>query len=158
MDEGVQKGGGQGDDHRALPVSSTLHSINHVQDSTIDFEKRRNVPVRYDRDLMQTTVKAMKRIAEIKKKREHAFWKNRYVPLPPISLITRAERAYSMLASKEKLRAHRKRAAEKSAVKLLEPATADASKTKIREKIKVQSRSKSALIAGEGRSMGMDID
>ncbi|VDB83051.1 unnamed protein product [Peniophora sp. CBMAI 1063] len=109
-------------------------------DSTIDFEKRRNVPVRYDRDLMQTTIKAMKRIAEIKKKREHAFWKNR------------------MLASKEKLRAHRKRAAEKSAVKLLEPATADTSKTKVREKIKVQSRSKSALIAGEGRSMGMDID
>ena len=128
------------------------------QDSTIDFEKRRNVPVRYDRDLMQTTIKAMKRIAEIKKKREHAFWKNRYVSFPSTSLITHAECAYRMLASKEKLRAHRKRAAEKSAVKLLEPATADASKTKIREKIKVQSRSKSALVAGEGRSMGMDID
>lgn len=63
-----------------------------------------------------------------------------------------------MLASKDKLRAHRKRVAEKSAIKLLEPATADASKIKVREKIKVQSRSKSALIAGEGRSMGMDID
>ena len=135
-----------------------LLRLTGYQDSTIDFEKRRNVPVRYDRDLMQTTIKAMKRIAEIKKKREHAFWKNRYVSLPSTSLITHAECAYRMLASKEKLRAHRKRAAEKSAVKLLEPATADASKTKIREKIKVQSRSKSALIAGEGRSMGMDID
>ena len=49
------------------------------QDSTIEFEKRRNVPVRYNRELVQTTVKAMKRIAEIKQKREHAFWKNRYV-------------------------------------------------------------------------------
>jgi Ribosomal protein L24e len=48
------------------------------QDSTIDFEKRRNVPVRYDRELMQTTIHAMKRVAEVKKRREHAFWKNRY--------------------------------------------------------------------------------
>ncbi|KAH9951460.1 hypothetical protein B0H21DRAFT_719098 [Amylocystis lapponica] len=55
-------------------------------DSTIEFEKRRNVPVRYDRELVQTTVKAMKRIADIKKRREHAFWKNR------------------MAASKDKLR------------------------------------------------------
>jgi hypothetical protein len=49
------------------------------QDSTIDFEKRRNIPVRYDRELVQTTVKAMKRIAEIKSRREHAFWKHRCV-------------------------------------------------------------------------------
>jgi large subunit ribosomal protein L24e len=46
-------------------------------DSTIEFEKRRNVPVRYDRDLMATTVKAMKRISEIKQKRERVFYKQR---------------------------------------------------------------------------------
>ncbi|KAG9318677.1 hypothetical protein JVU11DRAFT_772 [Chiua virens] len=46
-------------------------------DATIDFEKRRNVPVRYDRELVQTTIKAMKRIGEIKQRREHAFWKQR---------------------------------------------------------------------------------
>lgn len=56
-----------------------------LQDSTIDFEKRRNVPVRYDRELVQTTVKAMKRIAEIKQKREHAFWKNRSVVMYSIN-------------------------------------------------------------------------
>ena len=39
------------------------------------------MPVRYNRDLVQTTIKAMKRIAEIKKRREHVFWKNRCVPL-----------------------------------------------------------------------------
>jgi len=27
---------------------------------------------------MQTTIHAMKRVAEVKKRREHAFWKNRY--------------------------------------------------------------------------------
>ncbi|RIA86871.1 ribosomal L24 domain-containing 1 [Glomus cerebriforme] len=46
-------------------------------DSTFEFEKRRNVPVRYDRELMATTVKAMKRISEIKAKRERVFYKNR---------------------------------------------------------------------------------
>ena len=48
------------------------------QDSTFEFEKRRNVPIRYDRELMATTVKAMNRISEIKAKRERAFYKNRY--------------------------------------------------------------------------------
>jgi large subunit ribosomal protein L24e len=46
-------------------------------DSTFDFEKRRNRPVKYDRDLMANTLKAMARVSEIKLKRETAFWKNR---------------------------------------------------------------------------------
>ncbi|CAI2179660.1 14563_t:CDS:2 [Funneliformis geosporum] len=46
-------------------------------DSTFEFEKRRNVPVRYDRELLDTTIKAMKRISEIKAKRERVFYKNR---------------------------------------------------------------------------------
>lgn len=53
--------------------------VANVQDSTFEFEKRRNVPVRYDRELVATTLKAMERIQEIKFKRENAFWKNRYV-------------------------------------------------------------------------------
>ncbi|RHZ75363.1 hypothetical protein Glove_216g61 [Diversispora epigaea] len=48
-----------------------------IIDSTFEFEKRRNVPVRYDRELMNTTIKAMKRISEIKAKRERIFYKNR---------------------------------------------------------------------------------
>ncbi|WVQ95572.1 hypothetical protein IAU59_002669 [Kwoniella sp. CBS 9459] len=48
-----------------------------VVDTTFEFEKRRNVPVRYDRELVATTLKAMERVAEIRSKREKAFWKNR---------------------------------------------------------------------------------
>ncbi|KAI8339897.1 ribosomal protein L24e-domain-containing protein [Chlamydoabsidia padenii] len=48
-----------------------------VIDSTFEFEKRRNVPVRYDRNLMATTLKAMKRVQEIRSKRERVFFKNR---------------------------------------------------------------------------------
>ncbi|KAI9446353.1 ribosomal protein L24e-domain-containing protein [Lactarius indigo] len=94
-----------------------------VIDSTIDFEKRRNVPVRYDRDLMRSTLQAMKRIAEVKKRREHAFWKNRQSP-----------------------------------VRLLEPMLGPPPSEKVKIKIKATEKPKSALVAGEGRSMGMDID
>lgn len=35
--------------------------------------------MRYDRELVATTLKAMERVAEIRQKREKAFWKNRWV-------------------------------------------------------------------------------
>nr|GAT53225.1 ribosome biogenesis protein rlp24 [Mycena chlorophos] len=111
-------------------------------DSTLDFEKRRNIPVRYDRELVQTTIKAMKRVGEIKKRRELAFWKTR------------------MAASRDKHRAHRKKtleAAKASAVKGLLKPTVVSESPKIREKIKA-TKSRSALVQGEGRSMGMDVD
>ncbi|KAF9464764.1 ribosomal protein L24e-domain-containing protein [Collybia nuda] len=112
-------------------------------DSTIDFEKRRNVPVRYDRNLVQTTIKAMKRVEEIKGRRERAFFKNR------------------MAVSREKQRVHRRKTTEavKASVKLHVPNTVESSETsKVREKIKISAKSSTALVRGEGRSMGMDID
>lgn len=48
-----------------------------VVDSTLTFAARRNVPVRYNRELVATTLKAMSRIEEIRQKREKAFYKNR---------------------------------------------------------------------------------
>merc|ERR1712063_164746 len=39
-------------------------------DTTLEFEKKRNRPLKYDRELIGTTIKAMKRIAEIKHNRE----------------------------------------------------------------------------------------
>jgi len=132
------------------------------QDSTIDFEKRRNVPVRYDRELVQTTIKAMKRIAEIKSRREHAFWKNRSVACCISRRSSDLKLVCSRMAvSREKLLTHRKKkktAAVKSSVSLLEPISAESSTEKVKEKIKVPMKTKSALVAGEGRSMGMDID
>jgi len=46
-------------------------------DSTFEFEKRRNRPVKYDRDLMGKTIVAMQRVQEIKSKREERFHANR---------------------------------------------------------------------------------
>jgi large subunit ribosomal protein L24e len=46
-------------------------------DSTLTFAARRNVPVRYNRELVATTLKGMARVEEIRQKRERAFYKNR---------------------------------------------------------------------------------
>ena len=63
-----------------------------------------------------------------------------------------------MAASREKQKAHRKKTMEAAKSSSLVKPMDVADSTKIREKIKVPSKSRTALIAGEGRSMTMDID
>ncbi|XP_014678062.1 PREDICTED: probable ribosome biogenesis protein RLP24 [Priapulus caudatus] len=46
-------------------------------DPAFEFEKRRFVPIKYDRDLWQKTIEAMKRVEEIKTKRQNQFVLNR---------------------------------------------------------------------------------
>ena len=53
------------------------HGKEMTVDSTLAFAARRNVPVRYNRDLVATTLKAMNRIAEIRAKRERQFYRQR---------------------------------------------------------------------------------
>jgi large subunit ribosomal protein L24e len=48
-----------------------------VVDSTLTFAARRNVPVKYNRDLIETTLKAMKRVSDIRQRRERVFYKKR---------------------------------------------------------------------------------
>jgi large subunit ribosomal protein L24e len=101
----------------------------------------------------------MKRVGEIKKRREHAFWKSRYVFFVPIVILLLIESTLRMAASREKKLAHRKKTLEaaKTSVKLVEPIDS-VQMEKVREKIKVPTKATSALIPGDGRSMGMDID
>jgi large subunit ribosomal protein L24e len=46
-------------------------------DSTLTFAARRNIPTRYNRDLVATTLGAMARVSEIRSRRERVFYKNR---------------------------------------------------------------------------------
>lgn len=48
-----------------------------IVDTTLTFAARRNIPVRYNRDLVATTLKAMQRVSDIRTKRERVFYKNR---------------------------------------------------------------------------------
>lgn len=53
------------------------HGKEMTVDSTLAFAARRNVPVRYNRDLVAKTLQAMKRVEEVKQRRERLFYKER---------------------------------------------------------------------------------
>lgn len=48
-----------------------------IIDSTFEFEKRRNIPVKYDRNTMHTVLNAIERVQQVKSKRERQFYVNR---------------------------------------------------------------------------------
>jgi large subunit ribosomal protein L24e len=50
------------------------HGKEMVVDATFEFEKRRNRPVRYNRDLLARTLTVMRRVQQIKEAREKRFW------------------------------------------------------------------------------------
>lgn len=49
------------------------------QDSTFEFERRRNRPERYNREVVEQTLKAIKKIEEVRVQRESKFWESRWV-------------------------------------------------------------------------------
>ena len=50
------------------------HGKEMTNDSVLEFEQKRNVPTRYNRDLMVKTLQAMKRVDQIKKARQERFF------------------------------------------------------------------------------------
>jgi len=54
-------------------------------DSTFDFEKRRNTPTRYDRNLWIQTVQAIKKVDKIRQTRKVRFHKNRLAALVKVA-------------------------------------------------------------------------
>ncbi|SCV67369.1 BQ2448_6015 [Microbotryum intermedium] len=57
-------------------------------DSTLEFEKRRHVPIKYDRDLVKATIAGMKRIQQVKERREKAFYRARMLAAQPAVLAS----------------------------------------------------------------------
>lgn len=53
------------------------HGKEMTVDSTLAFAQRRNIPIRYNRDLVAKTLEAMQRVSEIRAKRERQFYVNR---------------------------------------------------------------------------------
>lgn len=125
-------------------------------DSTLEFEKRRNVPVRYDRELVKKTVEAMERIAQIKARREAAFYKAR---------MLKATGGKQVQREKDRLAVH-KHAHLKAALTKDRQRTVARDRTaaqlqkeqqrRQRERVRVQDAApskKSNLVPGEGTSM-----
>lgn len=59
-----------------------------MKDSTFEFERKRNRPERYDRNVVEQTLKAMKKIDEVRVAREAKFWESRFVltPFDPLAI------------------------------------------------------------------------
>jgi len=53
------------------------HGKELTVDPSFEFEKKRNIPLKYDRELWQKTIHAIQRIEGIKEKRQHLYIKNR---------------------------------------------------------------------------------
>ncbi|PWN50827.1 hypothetical protein IE53DRAFT_386856 [Violaceomyces palustris] len=100
-------------------------------DSTLDFEKKRNVPVRYDRELVAATLTAMQRIQEIKTRREKAFYKARMAKAGVKSKAREADR----------LAVHRN-AHLKASIEAQKAAASSSA-----QKIRVKAKAKSALLS-----------
>lgn len=51
--------------HNAWSASAPLKSILHLQDTTFEMERQRNKPVKYNRELVHKSVKAMQKVEEV---------------------------------------------------------------------------------------------
>ncbi|XP_057791527.1 probable ribosome biogenesis protein RLP24 isoform X2 [Salvia miltiorrhiza] len=57
-----------------------LHGKDMTQDSTFEFERKRNRPERYDRNVTENTLKAIKKIDKVRVDREHRHHTKRMKP------------------------------------------------------------------------------
>ncbi|EJT48202.1 ribosomal large subunit biogenesis-related protein [Trichosporon asahii var. asahii CBS 2479] len=142
-----------------LTAVAFLSSKLTPQDSTYEFEKRRNVPVRYDRELVATTLEAMKRVQEIRTKRERAFWKNRMSGNKSKNLREAAadvEKHIELVEPRTKTVDVEDKSAEREKIKIR------AAKRKIMAEQEIAGAKKkkreSRLVPAEGGGMGMNLD
>lgn len=121
-------------------------------DTTLQFAARRNVPVRYDRNLVSTTLKAMKRVSEIRARRERVFFKNRMA-----GNKERARAANRKLVAENEHLLPRQRASERMAAEVAEPLEAEAMEVPV-QNLKEMKRVKQRMKVGGGGEDVMDVD
>lgn len=125
-----------------------------VVDSTLTFAARRNVPVRYNRDLVATTLKAMQRVGEIRQKRERVFYKKRMEgnkereKAANRKLVAENEHLLPKMRASERLALEAETGAEVGEVEMVSEKAKPFGKMKIRRK---------ALVGG-GMEDEMDMD
>lgn len=121
-------------------------------DTTLQFAARRNIPVRYDRNLVSTTLKAMQRVSEIRARRERVFYKNRMA-----GNKERVRAANRKLVAENEHLLPRQRASERLAAEVEEPLEVEAMEVPVR-KLKEKKRVKQRMKVGGGIENEMDVD
>ena len=121
-------------------------------DTTLQFAARRNVPVRYNRNLVSTTLKAMRRVSEIRARREAVFFKNRMA-----GIKKRARAANRKLVAENEHLLPRQRASERMAVKMVEHLEVEAMEIPL-QMVKEKKRVKQRMKVGGGVENEMDVD
>ena len=121
-------------------------------DTTLQFAARRNIPVRYNRDLVSTTLKAMKRVSEIRARREAVFFKNRMA-----GNKQRARAANRKLVAENEHLLPRQRASERMAAEMEEPLEVEAMEIPL-QNVKEKKRVKQRMKVGGGVENEMDVD
>ena len=126
-------------------------------DTTLAFAARRNVPVRYNRDLVDTTIKAMNRVEEIKARRERVFYKKRMEG----NKARQREADAKLVAENEhllpKMRASERKALEAEAQQDA-MAIEETSAVAVEEPVKVKRKSKRRMLVSGGTEDVMETD
>ncbi|KAL8907614.1 MAG: hypothetical protein Q9171_005785 [Xanthocarpia ochracea] len=125
-----------------------------VVDSTLQFAARRNVPVRYNRDHVATTLKAMQRVSEIRAKRERVFYKNRMAGNKERERVANRKLVAENEHLLPKIRASERIAAEAEE----EPLVEDIEQELPTQRLKRKQKTKQRLLVGGGVSEEMDLD
>lgn len=138
--------------HRAL------RGKEMIVDSSLllsQFAKKRNVPVKYDRNLVATTLKAMERVEEIRQRRERVFTKRRLAG--KLARERQREEDRRVVAEGEHLIRKELRAMQEQDV----PLTAATEKEKVAGKVfgeERQRQKKKARVLVDGGVEEMDMD
>lgn len=120
-------------------------------DTTLTFAARRNLPVRYNRDLVATTLKAMQRVAEIRARRERVFYRKRME-----GNKERAKAADRKLVAENEHLLPRVRASERMAEEGVEKVVEERTVEVPAQKTKV--KAKRRLLVGGGVEGEMEVD
>lgn len=125
-----------------------------VVDSTLQFAARRNIPIRYNRDHVAMTLKAMQRVSEIRAKRERVFYKNRMA-----GNKEKEKAANRKIVAENEHLLPRIRASERMAAEMeQQPLAEEISQAVPPQKIARKQKTKQRLLVGGGVANEMDVD
>ena len=129
-------------------------------DTTLQFAARRNVPVRYDRNLVDTTLKAMNRVEEIRARRERVFYKKRMEGNKEAQRMADAKLVVENEHLLPRVRGSEKKAMEMEVENDLKIADQQAAEVQVQAPVKAKGKTKikQKLLVGGGVENVMDTD